>query len=76
MIEFVSLFLGLLIGPRPVELAVDNTVAAIELSLDGRQVARLDGPPWSTTVDLGPELLPHRLEAHAGHLAALGTPYS
>ncbi len=65
MIEFVSLFLGLLVGPRPVELAVDDSVAAVELSLDGRQVARLDGPPWSTTVDLGPELLPHRLEAQA-----------
>ncbi len=65
MIEIVTLFLGLLVGPRPVELSVGETVAAVELSLDGRRVARLEGPPWSATVDLGPELIPHRLEARA-----------
>ncbi len=65
MIEFITLFLGLLAGPRPVELAAGDAVAAVELSLDGRRVARLEGAPWSTTVDLGPELLPHRLEAVA-----------
>ncbi len=65
MIELVTLFLGLLAGPQPVELAAGDAVAAVELWLDGRQVARLDRPPWSTTIDLGPELLPHRLEAVA-----------
>lgn len=65
MIEFITLFLGLLIGPRPVELAVGDEVAAVELELDGRQVARLEGPPWSTVIDLGPNLVPHRLEAQA-----------
>ncbi len=65
MIELVTLFLGLLTGPQPVELAVGDEVAAVELVLDGRQVARAVGPPWSASVDLGPELVPHRLEARA-----------
>ncbi len=65
MIELLTLFLGLLIGPQPVELAAGDEVAAVELWLDGRQVARLEGPPWSGVVDLGPELVPHRLEVRA-----------
>ncbi len=65
MIELVSLFLGLLTGPQPVEVAAGDAVAAVELWLDGRQVARLEGPPRSTAIDLGPELSPHRLEARA-----------
>ncbi len=72
MIEFITLFLGLLTGPHPVELAAGDAVAAVELSLDGRQIARLEGSPWSTNVDLGPELVPHRLEAQA--FSAAGRP--
>ena len=49
MIELITLFLGLLTGPHPVELAVGDAVATVELSLDGRQVARLEGPPWWTS---------------------------
>ncbi|RMH21920.1 MAG: hypothetical protein D6696_04585 [Acidobacteria bacterium] len=65
MITFTTLFLGFIAGARPVELAVDAAVAAVELRLDGRQVAALDGPPWRAEVDFGDELLPHRLEALA-----------
>lgn len=72
MIEFASLFLGFVLGVRPVELAVDARVAAVVLTLDGREAARLEGPPWSAEVDFGSELVPHRLEAVA--LDAAGYP--
>lgn len=63
MIAFVTLFLGLAAGAQVVELAVPADVARVELRLDGEAVATLDGPPWRARVDLGPELLPRRLEA-------------
>lgn len=69
MIAFVSLFLGLFIGPKPVELAVGGEVAvkvaAVELRLDGATVATLTGAPWKTEVDFGSELAPRLLEAVA-----------
>jgi len=65
LIEIVTLFLGLWGGAQPVELAAGAEVAAVELTLDGRQVARLEGPPWSAVVDFGSDLVPHRLEAAA-----------
>lgn len=61
-IVFVTLFLGLTMGLRPVELLVTGEVAKVELVLDRRVVATLHAPPWKTVVDLGP-LSPHRLEA-------------
>ncbi len=64
MIQIVTLFLGLVIGPHPVELAVDPSVAAVDLHLDGSMAARLDSPPWQALVDFGP-LAPHELEAFA-----------
>ncbi len=65
MVEFVSLLLGLVIGPIDVEVAVDETVAAVVLELDGEEVGRLAGAPWKLSVDLGEELRPHRLTARA-----------
>ncbi len=65
MIEILTLFLGLVIGPHPVELAVDPSVAAVDLRLDGSTAARLDAPPWQALIDFGPELVPHELEALA-----------
>lgn len=65
MIHFLTLFLGLTVGPQAVELQVDPAVAAVELYLDGEEVARVDGPPWHAAVDLGWELAPRRLEAVA-----------
>lgn len=65
MVVFVTLFLGLMAGHRPVEIAVGDSVAAIELYLDGGLAARLEGPPWTADVDFGPTLEPHRIEARA-----------
>ncbi len=65
MVEILTLFLGLVVGPHPVELAVDPSVAAVDLRLDGSVAARLDSPPWQALVDFGAELTPHELEAVA-----------
>jgi hypothetical protein len=64
-IAFLSLFLVLVSGPLPVSLSAGPKVAAIELSLDGASVGRLDGPPWKRDVDFGTGLLPHHLVARA-----------
>lgn len=64
-IAFLTLFLGLALGPQPVELTVTGPVAAVEILLDGAPVARLEGPPWSGRIDFGPALLPHELVARA-----------
>lgn len=53
MIEFVTLFLALTWGMRPVEVAVGAEVAAVELPLDGELVGRLEGEPWSLELDSG-----------------------
>lgn len=65
MIEFLTLFLGLVAGVHPLELTAVDAVAAVEIRLDGGTVARLEEPPWRTSLDLGSELLPHVLEAIA-----------
>ena len=63
MLAFVSIFLGLVSGVRPVELAVGKEVAAVEIRLDGRMLGRLRGEPWQIDVDFGPTPEPHHLEA-------------
>ncbi len=65
MIEILTLFLGLVVGPHPVELAVDPSVAAVDLHLDGVVAARLEQPPWQALVDFGSDLVPHEIEALA-----------
>jgi hypothetical protein len=65
MIEFATLFLGLVFGPQQVELLVHESVGAIEISLDHQVVGHLNQPPWQLTVDFGEELAPHVLEAVA-----------
>jgi hypothetical protein len=65
MIEFATLFLGLVFGAQPVEFLVHESVAAIEISLDHQVVGRLNQPPWQLTVDFGEELAPHVLEVKA-----------
>lgn len=66
MIEFLTLFLGLLSGSHLVDLAVSGeTVARVELRLDGETVGTAAAPPYRFKVDFGDELLPHRLEALA-----------
>jgi hypothetical protein len=70
-IAFLTLFLGLVNGVQTVELAAGAGVTAVEVALDGRIVARLEGAPWETKIDFGSKLLPHHLEARG--LAAGGS---
>lgn len=65
MIAFVTLFLGLVTGERMVQVAVADGVAVVELRLDGREIARLDGEPWSARVGFGRQLTTHELVAVA-----------
>lgn len=65
MITFLSLFLGLVVGTHDVQVEPTADVARVELILDGEPVQTLQGAPWSTTVDFGSRLRPHRLEAVA-----------
>lgn len=65
MIEFLTLFFGLVTGHQAVEVAVGPEVAAVELRLDGAPAATLAGPPWRAEIDLGAELAPHQLVAVA-----------
>jgi hypothetical protein len=65
MIEFATLFLGLIVGPQQVEFLVGENVAVVEVSLDHQVVGRRDQPPWQFRVDFGRELAPHVLEAVA-----------
>ena len=65
MITFVTLFLGLVLGPKQVDLLVEGDPAAVVLQLDGVEIARKSEQPWSFDCDLGPRLTPHKLEALA-----------
>ncbi len=67
MVQFLSFFLGLVVGTQPVELAVTGAVAHVEITLDGVAVADIHGEPWRTSVDLGTRLRPALLEAVAYH---------
>ncbi|HEX6901524.1 MAG TPA: hypothetical protein VF789_17485 [Thermoanaerobaculia bacterium] len=64
-IAFLSLFFGLITGSYPVELSVNGPVAAVEILVDGKTAARLNGPPWKADVDFGRDLLPHEIMARA-----------
>jgi len=64
VIAFVTLLLGLVSGPRPVEVASAGEVAEVVILLDGAEVARLRGDERQATVDFG-SLAPHLLEAVA-----------
>lgn len=63
MLEFLTLLLGLVTGPRTIELDAGPEVARIELRLDGTVLASATERPWRFEVDFGADLLPHRLEA-------------
>src|ERR1051325_3686387 len=62
---FVTLFLGLVAGPQPLEVKVDNAVHSVAIVLDGRTVETLRGAPWRTIIDLGPAIVPQQLTAIA-----------
>ncbi len=63
MITFISLFLGLVIGPHTIVLMVSEPVIRVEIVVDGSKVAELAGKPWSLEFDFGDSLVPHELMA-------------
>jgi hypothetical protein len=66
MVQFVTLFLALVVGVHPVELAVvGDRVASVELQLDGKRVGEARGEPWIIECDFGEQLRPHTLVAVA-----------
>lgn len=65
MISFLTLLLGLVTGSGEVSLSVSGPVAAIVVELDGAVAGRVEGPPWTLTVDFGAALVPHDLVARA-----------
>jgi len=65
MVTFVTLFLALVSGVHPVEVAVDGPVARVELLLDQRSIGVITGPPWRTMCNFGSPVAPHELEAVA-----------
>jgi hypothetical protein len=62
-VVFLSLFLGLLAGPHPVELQVGRDVHTVRLLLEKRPVAVLQQPPWRATIDFGSAIVPSELVA-------------
>ena len=65
MITFVTLFLGLALGPQTVEVHVDDSIASVELRLNGAPAGWIHGPPWTGKFTFGDELSPHHLVAIA-----------
>lgn len=62
-VAFVSLFLGLVLGPQVVEVAVAENVARVEIRIDGELCAEMIEPPWRSSCDMGRRLSPRHLEA-------------
>jgi len=65
MLTFLTLLLGIVWGPRDIELSAPVGTAAVEIFIDGESVARRTRPPWTFRVDLGPAPAPHLLDAVA-----------
>lgn len=65
VVTFVSIFLWLMTGVHTVEVAVDPSVAAVEIYLDQQHVGVATAPDWSIECDFGRRLRPHELVAVA-----------
>ncbi|MEO8054170.1 MAG: hypothetical protein ABI768_03390, partial [Acidobacteriota bacterium] len=65
MLTFQTLLLGIVAGPREIDLAAPAGTAAVEIFLDGEGVARRTAPPWTFAVDFGAAPAPHHLDAVA-----------
>jgi hypothetical protein len=65
MIEFLTLFVGLMIGVHPVEVAVSGPVVRVEIRLNDRVLAEIDRSPWVASCDFGRGLRPGLVEAVA-----------
>ena len=61
MVEFLSFFLVLTVGSKPVELTVTPPVVRVEALLDGREIATLTGRPWIFMCDFGVDPEPREL---------------
>ncbi|MBK9062422.1 MAG: hypothetical protein IPL89_04385 [Acidobacteria bacterium] len=65
MLTYLTLLLGIVVGPREIELSAPPGTAAVEIFLDGEGVARRTAPPWTFAVDFGSAPSPHHLDAVA-----------
>ena len=65
MVAFATIYLGLVLGPQAIQVAVDGPVAALEIRLDGETKATRTKPPWLFVIDFGQSYEPHVLEAVA-----------
>lgn len=65
MLTFLTLFLGLVVGPHDLELAVSGPIASVELLLDDQAFTTLTAPPWKAVCDFGDALSPHEIVAIA-----------
>jgi hypothetical protein len=65
MVTFTSLFLWLMTGVHPVEVAVDPVVVSVEIFLDGESIGVATEPEWELECDFGARLRPHELVAVA-----------
>jgi hypothetical protein len=64
-LAFVTLFLGLTLGERTVELNVTGPAHHVELLLDQRVAGVMNKSPWRLGLNFGESLIPHRLVARA-----------
>lgn len=69
MLEFLTLFLGLVAGPQEVAVSVSDDVQVVELRLNHEVVGRLEAPTWKTTLDFGDRPAPSWLDAVAYDVA-------
>ena len=65
MLAFLTLLLGIVTGPREVELSVPEAARSVEVLLDGERVGLRFAPPWEFPVDFGVRPAPHHLDAVA-----------
>lgn len=63
MIEFLTLFLGLVAGQQAIGVRATPDVTAVEVLLDGEVAGRDSEAPWELMVDFGPMPKPSLLEA-------------
>lgn len=70
-VAFATLFLGLAVGPQTVQVLVSHEVSAVEILVDGRQLARIEGEPWEALCNLGESLKPRNMEAVAYSAAGI-----
>src|SRR6202521_706833 len=62
-IVFLTLFLGLVTGPQPIDLHVADPIKSVRILVDGREVTALSQPPWHTILDFGKDIVPRELAA-------------